>query len=206
MPPRDQQDYELRRQQIMNGALEVFASKGFESATNKDIARAAGIGSPGLIYHYFKDKADLLRQVMEQRAPLLRVLDDPTAFMDQPPREVLRFFGTSFVTVLLNPPYTALIRLMLGESLRRPHIADMMNHLGPARGIAFLANYLEHQMSLGALRRTDPRAAARCFVGPLLAYVITREIFIQPDAHTLSPEAMVETAVDVFLHGLAASG
>ena len=58
MPPRDEQDFESRRQQIIDGALQVFASKGFEKATNKDIAVASGIGSPGLIYHYFKDKCD----------------------------------------------------------------------------------------------------------------------------------------------------
>ncbi|HCF29675.1 MAG TPA: TetR family transcriptional regulator, partial [Cyanobacteria bacterium UBA11049] len=47
MPPRDEQDFEVKRQQIIDGALQVFASKGFEKATNKDIAAAAGIGSPG---------------------------------------------------------------------------------------------------------------------------------------------------------------
>jgi len=48
--PRDEQDFESRRQQI-DGALQVFASKGFEKATNKDIAAASGL-PPGLIYHY----------------------------------------------------------------------------------------------------------------------------------------------------------
>lgn len=53
MPPRDEQDFENRRQQIIDGALQVFGTKGFEKANNKDIAVAARIGSPGLIYHYF---------------------------------------------------------------------------------------------------------------------------------------------------------
>ncbi|MDF5718561.1 MAG: TetR/AcrR family transcriptional regulator [Rhizonema sp. NSF051] len=74
MPPRDEQGFEGRRQQIIHGALQVFASKGFDSATNKDIAAASGIGSPGLSYHYFKDKYDLLQQVVEQRMPLLQLL------------------------------------------------------------------------------------------------------------------------------------
>ena len=64
MPPRDESDYEQRRQQIIDGALQVFASKGFERATNKEIARAAKVRSPGLIYHYFKDKGDLFQQVV----------------------------------------------------------------------------------------------------------------------------------------------
>src|SRR5258706_3561487 len=97
MPPRDEQDYELRRQQIIDGALDIFAEKGFEKATNKDIAEAAGIGSPGLIYHYFKDKADLLRHVLEQRAPVFRLLAQIDELMDMPPRQALPRFADAFV-------------------------------------------------------------------------------------------------------------
>src|SRR5690348_12855530 len=39
-----------RRRQIIDGALQVFSSRGFAQATNKEIAQAAGIRSPGLIY------------------------------------------------------------------------------------------------------------------------------------------------------------
>ena len=41
MPPRDEHDYEARRQQIIEGALQVFSREGYEKATNIDIARAA---------------------------------------------------------------------------------------------------------------------------------------------------------------------
>ncbi len=68
MVSRDEDEHERRRQQIIDGALVVFAEKGFEKATNQDIAEAAGIGSPGLIYHYFESKADLLRQVVASRS------------------------------------------------------------------------------------------------------------------------------------------
>ena len=81
MPPRDPDEYEGRRQQIIEGALQVFAHKGFEKATNKDIADAANIGSPGLIYHYFKDKADLLREVVESRAEAIRLLTHADALL-----------------------------------------------------------------------------------------------------------------------------
>src|SRR5260221_14479741 len=74
MPKRDDQEYEDRRRQIIEGALQAFAEKGFGGTTNRDIAQAAGIGSPGLIYHYFKDKEALLQAALEQHAPLLQLL------------------------------------------------------------------------------------------------------------------------------------
>lgn len=203
MSPRDEQDYELRRQQIIDGALDVFASKGFEKATNKDIATAAGIGSPGLIYHYFKDKADLFRQVVEQRSPALQLLERPELLLDLPPPEALTRLGRSLVQTLGNRPAIALFKLMLGEALRRPAVADMLNAIGPGRAFGFLTRYLAHHMELGVLRRMDPGVAARCFIGPLISYVLTREVFLQPDSHTLSPEAMVGATVEVFLRGMA---
>jgi AcrR family transcriptional regulator len=204
MPSRDEQDFELRRQQIIDGALEVFAEKGFEKATNKDIAEAAGIGSPGLIYHYFKDKGDLFRQVLEQRAPMLQLLNRSESLMDLPPHAALTLFGTTFLDTLANRPARSLFRLILGEAVRRPIVAEMLNTIGPGRAFAFLSRYLARQMDQGVLRRADPGAAARCFVGPLLAYILTREVFKQADSGTLDAEIMVATAVETFLEGMAA--
>lgn len=206
MPSRDEQDFESRRQQIIDGALEVFANKGFEKATNKDIAAAAGIGSPGLIYHYFKDKTDLFQQVVEQRMPVLQLLihsDEET--MSKPPREVLTIFAKAFLRVADNPTSIALMKLLISEAFRRPSVAQVLNAIGPSRSIAFLTRYLARQMSLEVLKPMDPRAAARCFVGPLLAYLITREVFLQPDAQQLDTDTMAVTAVEVFLQGMQIS-
>jgi hypothetical protein len=81
-------------------------------------------------------------------------------------------------------------------------VAAMLNDLGPTRAFAFLIPYLSAQMDAGLLRRTDPGAATRCFIGPLLAYVMTREIFPLPDTSTLAPETMVSTTVETFLRGM----
>jgi len=169
MPPRDEQDFESRRQQIIDGALQVFASKGFEKATNKDIAEKSGIGSPGLIYHYFKDKSDLFRQVVEQRLPLLQLLSHSDDIMTKAPYDALTLFGTAFLKEAENPTSMALIKLLLGEAFRQPQVAEMFNTIGPSRSFAFLNRYLAKQMSAGVLKPMNPGAAARCFVGPLVA-------------------------------------
>lgn len=204
MPPRDEQ-FEVKRQQIIDGALHVFANKGFEKATNKDIAAAAGIGSPGLIYHYFKDKSDLFQQVFEQRLPLLQLLSHSEEIATKPPRDLLTLYGHAFLKVAENPTSIALFKLILGEAVRQPHVAEMVNTIGPSRSFAFLTHYLAKQMENGLLKPVDPGAAARCFIGPLISYLLTREVFIQPDAKQLSAEVMVETAVNVFLQGMQIS-
>ncbi len=67
---------EDRREQIIEAAMRVFAQKGFTRATNKDIAREAGI-TAGLIYHYFESKEAVLKAIIEGRSPLKVVRSMP---------------------------------------------------------------------------------------------------------------------------------
>jgi AcrR family transcriptional regulator len=202
MPARDEEEFERKRQRIIDGALEVFASKGYERATNRDIAGAAGIGSPGLIYHYFDDKADLFRHVLEQRVPLLELVNRPEELLELPPREALPRFARAVLEMIENRTTAAVLQVMLSEAVRRPAVAEVLNAIGPRRGFALLARYLERQMAAGTLRRMDTGAAVRCFVGPLFVYLLTSRVFPQPDAGTLDAETMAGAAVEVFLRGL----
>ena len=59
MPKVSDEHKELRIQQILLAASEVFKSKGYEQATLKDIVEEAGM-SRGWIYLYFKDKINHL--------------------------------------------------------------------------------------------------------------------------------------------------
>src|SRR5437867_1564126 len=102
MRKRREEEYEARRQQIIDAALHAFAARGFEEATNKEIATAAGINSPGLIYHYFKDREDLFRSVVEERVPMLQLIAHPKGFLELPPREALTRFGEMYLKTLEN--------------------------------------------------------------------------------------------------------
>jgi AcrR family transcriptional regulator len=62
------------RQKILDAALELFRERGFEAATMRDIAGAAGV-STGLAYYYFTSKEDLVMafylRTKDELAPLL---------------------------------------------------------------------------------------------------------------------------------------
>ena len=47
------QQAEQRRAQLIDTALGVFAEKGVEGTTVKDLSEAAGVAQ-GLLYHYFR--------------------------------------------------------------------------------------------------------------------------------------------------------
>ena len=51
-------------QAIMLAAQHLFAEKGFDATTSKEIARDANLAE-GLIFKYFQDKRGLLQQLMQ---------------------------------------------------------------------------------------------------------------------------------------------
>ena len=55
-----------RREQILETALGLFAERGFDATSTRQIAKEAGIAE-GLIFHYFPTKASLLTAILEDR-------------------------------------------------------------------------------------------------------------------------------------------
>jgi TetR/AcrR family transcriptional regulator, mexJK operon transcriptional repressor len=204
MAGRDE-EYEHRRQQIIDGALAVFSEKGFDKATNQEIAEAAGIASPGLIYHYFESKADLLRQVMSSRAPLLQSVMRDQALLEMPPRQALTLIGSAFLDALSNADNLRLFRLTIGESMRNPDMTAAWHRSSSLPVKRGLVRYLEAKMEAGELRRADPVAASDCFLGSFMIYVLSGEMFGPADAQRLEPQTMLAAAVEIFLRGLEAA-
>lgn len=67
MPRTEEQFAQIReksRNNILNAALKLFASKGYQNTSISDIADEASI-SKGLLYNYFSSKEELTRSVME---------------------------------------------------------------------------------------------------------------------------------------------
>ncbi|MBX9451099.1 TetR family transcriptional regulator C-terminal domain-containing protein [Neoaquamicrobium sediminum] len=68
-----------KREIILEAALEVFAQHGFRGATIDQIAEAAGMSKPNLLY-YFRSKEDihvtLMQRLLETWLAPLRELDD----------------------------------------------------------------------------------------------------------------------------------
>lgn len=61
---KDEGLIEIRRRQIVEGAMKLFKEKGFHRATTREIAKAAGF-SIGTLYEYIRTKEDVLYLVCD---------------------------------------------------------------------------------------------------------------------------------------------
>ncbi|AKK07229.1 transcriptional regulator, TetR family [Corynebacterium mustelae] len=56
-----------KKEQILDAALELFVTKGFQEATIEDILAATGIAR-GTLYYHFHSKTDIMMQIIDRTA------------------------------------------------------------------------------------------------------------------------------------------
>jgi TetR/AcrR family transcriptional regulator len=191
-----------RRDEIVDAALEEFASEGFRGATIKRIAKRAKLQSHALIYWYFSSKEELFQAVLGRHLPILQLMLDPKALADQPPVEVLPQIARAYLAMADRPIAQRLLRLILPEVVRRPEMVDQLGGRMIARILDFVKTYLARQVELGRLRPHDVRASARAFIGMLLPQLGGKLLLPALQSDGLTDEEHITTIVAIFLRGL----
>ncbi|CAN5285505.1 TetR/AcrR family transcriptional regulator [soil metagenome] len=193
-----------RRREILEAALRVFSERGFRGATIKEIAREAGIRSSALIYWYFEDKEDLFGEVLASHVPVVRAVIELGPLMEVEPEEVLTRLGRAYLA--FDETNTRALRLVIGEAVLRPEVAERFIAGGPERVLGFLKTYLGRQVELGRLRPHDVRSSARAYIGMLIPQVAGKVLFPALQADGLTDEEHLQASVDIFLRGLEPKG
>ncbi|MBT9491097.1 MAG: CerR family C-terminal domain-containing protein [Paucibacter sp.] len=99
-PPPLPEELSGRRARLLREARRIFAAKGFDKASTREIAAAAE-ANIGLIAYYFGDKLGLYREVLVQ--PITAVMSAmPQADAALPLREWLQSFYGAFLRPLYN--------------------------------------------------------------------------------------------------------
>jgi TetR/AcrR family transcriptional regulator, transcriptional repressor of aconitase len=84
---------QLRREAITSAAAALFARRGFAETSTADIAKAAGISTGSLFYH-FPDKAAIFRAIFEKDIPESRRLFEAHDETADPAESILEVVAT----------------------------------------------------------------------------------------------------------------
>ena len=193
---------EDRREQIIDAAMRAFSQKGYSRATNKDIAREAGI-TPGLIYHYFENKEALFKAIIEGRSPLKLINSLPQQVFTMPPDIFLRFLIIQVLGIIEEEKFGQLFRVIFSELIYNPKITQLVTGV-LQQALGFLTNYFAAQIESGKVRHTDPALTAQVFFGSVIAFVLRRQILRDPLALQYTPEQIADAVVETVLKGLVA--
>ena len=187
-----------KRSRILAAAITVFARSGYHGARVSDIAAEAGIAY-GLVYHYFKNKEEILATIFdEQWAKLIERL-----------AELARGPGTlearlvSIATLILDAVRTRpdFVKVLVLEIQRSSRFAQPGQVRAVGRLFEAFTELLEQGRARGELRDDiEPGIAATLFIGAL-DLLVTGQVLEVDIALRDEPERIARQVVDVFLCG-----
>lgn len=114
-----------KRTAILTTTLEIVAERGFHDAPIALIAKRSGV-SAGIIYHYFKDKDDLIHALYKQ----IKVAWSAGLMVGDPPRmawpdKLFRLWRNAYDFCVTHPKET----LFLEQYENSPYAAHAFDHL-----------------------------------------------------------------------------
>src|SRR2546423_10211019 len=154
---------EDKRRQILAAAVRVFAAQGYEATRVGDGAKEAGVAY-GLVYHYFGSKEAVLEAVFrEQWGRLLAAVALAEEAGETAPEQLELVVKIVLRSWRDDPD---LVRLLVREITRSPHIQDELDEIGQA--FASLERIVVRGQEEGTFRADlDARVAAFMLYGAM---------------------------------------
>lgn len=138
---------------ILEAALEIFSTNGFRGSTIDEIAEAAGMSKPNLLY-YFRSKEDIYETLINRQLDTwLRPLFDMDERGD-PLQEIAAYIRRK---IAMSREYPRESRLFANEILQgAPRIRHLLDaHL--REEVDRKAAVIQRWIEAGAIARVDPR-------------------------------------------------
>lgn len=198
-PGRRQAQAAYRRELLVQTAYRLFAERGYRATSVRDITHAADV-TEAVLYHYFANKADLLRAVLATYSPLAgfqSILGETDAL---PAGEMLTRLGAAFLRLVRER--RAFVAILLSEA---PEDPDLGGALGDVLGAALngIATSLRQRQERGDIAaEVAPVAVARALQGGLLVHFLTTAFQPAVEVSAAEDERVVRDLVAALMTGL----
>ncbi|MBN1573041.1 MAG: TetR/AcrR family transcriptional regulator [Deltaproteobacteria bacterium] len=165
---KDRRLVDEKRKHIIDGAIKVFAKKGYHKATVRNIAEASGLGL-GSIYDYVKSKEDILylfyENYMNSFYEKLNIADIKT---ESDPKKQLIIVYKAHIDVCFELEDQVMLAFTQAMYMKKRYLRDILTReseivekfkeilmdMGlPEREADLTANHLVFSSSFGVLRR-----------------------------------------------------
>ncbi|WP_013322553.1 TetR/AcrR family transcriptional regulator [Gloeothece verrucosa] len=185
---------EEKAEQILQRALPEFLKNGYAATSMDRVAQAAGV-SKQTLYSHFLDKDGLFTALVKRMAgeKFRLVWSKP---LKGEPKKVLKELAYRLLEEAQDKDHICFMRLVVSESEKRPDLAHIFLSNIAQPSIKILTEYLTENPEL---KIVDAEATARIFVGSLIHYILTQEMFYGKEIMPMSEERLVNSLIELLL-------
>jgi len=189
-----------RREHIIEGAMRLFAQKGFRGTTTREIARSLGI-SEALMFKHFPTKDTLYRAIIRKKTDGSEEMFFPAdAVKAKDDRQVFESIASYLIKKNTEDP--TFMRLLLYSALEGHELSKIFFKNQALERTHLLSRYIRQRIKEKAFKKVPSLLVARAFMGMVIHYVLSQQVYGMKEYIQFSPKKVVDTFVDAFLNGL----
>lgn len=189
------------RERILETAIDLFAKKGFNGTTTKEIAEAAEVNE-SLIFRHFSTKKELYGAIIEQKIDDEPGIELPIQKYKDTKDDYLIFKSIAERMLEKCGKDSSFIRLLHFSALEGHELSDMFFSTYVEYVDMLLCDYIEGRIADGDFKKIHPLCASQAFIGMIVNHIIVQELFGGKKRNKVNNEELVETFVTIFLNGI----
>ncbi|ACA99227.1 MULTISPECIES: TetR/AcrR family transcriptional regulator [Cyanophyceae] len=188
------------RDRILKAALQLFAQKGYEKTTTKELAAKAQVAE-GTLFRHFSNKKTILVEVatlgwMDLLTDFLTEMSEMGSY-----KAIAQVMRHRMLNMHKNKN---LLKVCFIETQAHPELQEKIQAevIDKMTGIA--EAFFESAMEKGIYRKMNPHIVAQVFLGMFAIAGFSDVTIADPHATPESLREMAEGIADIFLHGVLA--
>ena len=170
------------KQRILDKALELFSTQGYDSVSVGEIAKAVGIKAPSL-YNHFPSKQAIFDAILESTAAqyeadtdrinihVQNAAQDIPVFTEITAGALFEKLRQIFEYSLHNETISRFRRMMTIEQFRSPELAALYSRRYVERVLDYHAGIFRALIAAGEIIAEDPDTLAMMYVAPVLTLI-----------------------------------
>lgn len=189
------------RTRILQAAQRLFARKGYDGTTTRDLALSAGVAE-GTIFRHFDSKKAILIEIasagwIEILTDLLTDLSEMASY-----RAVAQMMRRRMMNMHKN---NDLLRICFMEAQFHPDLRDRIQSEVIVKMTDVAEAFIQTGIDRGIYRPINPRIVAQVFLGMFTIAGFSQNTLVEPNSSPQEMKEMAEVLADIFLNGVLAN-
>ena len=195
---RPSQSEDSARDRIKKAAIKLFADRGFDGTTTRELAEAAGVAE-GTLFRHFDNKKAILIEVatagwIDILTDLLTELSEMGSY--KAVAQVMRRRMWDF------KKNADLMRVCFMEAQFHPDLRDRIQLEVIDKMTHVAEGFFQSAMDKGIYRPMNPKLVAQVFLGMFVVAGFSHNTLMEPDASPQVMKEMAEGLAEIFLNGV----
>ncbi len=186
------------RTRILQAAGRLFASRGYDGTSTRDLAERAGVAE-GTLFRHFPNKKAILIEIatqgwVEVLTDLLTELSEMGSY-----KAVSQVMRRRMLNLHKNAD---VMRVCFMEAQFHPELRDRIQVEVIDKMMDVAEAFFQTAMDRGIYRKMSPKVVARVFVGMFAIAGFSQDTIMQGDSSPQAMKEMAEGIADIFLNGV----